>query len=472
MRRAPDRRVTVLLSVACLAASACVGGNEPPPPTPGLDGRLPPNVILVVTDDQSIGSMTGEPAAMPWLTERLGEPGWTTFTNAVVSTPMCCPSRATILTGRTARTTGVRTNEEGARLDESDTLAVWLHEAGYRTAMIGKYLNGYPWDRGPYVPEGWDRWFAKRNVSQATTYFGYEVVDDGRAVTVGHDPEDYATDRLAAEAVTFVRQAPVDRPFFLYLAPSAPHFPWEPAPRHEALLEQAPVGPPSFGELAAMNDVRGKPAWAQALAPVGETRATDLAGDRARERVALRAVDDAIRAVWGAVDARGELDRTVVVVVSDNGYAYGEHRWVGKACPWAPCLDVPLSIFVPATDGGATDTLMANLDLAPTIAELAGVTVPPTEGVSMAALLRGGAPPAREAVPISWIGGSGVPGWEGVRTEEAVYVVHDDGTRELYDLVRDPAELHNLAGLRRAVELEAHLADLLLDSLAGAPTGG
>jgi len=472
MRRVIDRRVTVLLSVVCLAASACVGGNRPPPPSPGPGGRLPPNVILVVTDDQSIGSMTGEPAAMPWLTERLGEPGWTTFTNAVVSTPMCCPSRATILTGRTARTTGVRTNDDGAMFDESDTLAVWLHEAGYHTAMIGKYLNRYPWDRGPYVPEGWDRWFAKLNVSQATTYFGYEVVDDGRIVTVGNDPEDYATDRLAAEAVTFVRQAPADRPFFLYLAPSAPHFPWEPAPRHEALLEQEPVGPQSFGELAAMNDVRGKPAWTQALAPVGETRAADLADDRVRERVALRAVDDAVRVVWEAVEARGELDRTVVVVISDNGYAYGEHRWVGKACPWAPCLDVPLSIFVPATGGGATETLTANLDLAPTIAELAGVTTPPTEGVSMAALLRGGAPPAREAVPISWVGGSGVPGWEGVRTEGAVYVVYDDGTRELYDLLHDPAELRNLAGLRRAAELEAQLGALLRNSLAGASTGG
>jgi N-acetylglucosamine-6-sulfatase len=459
-------RQTSLLVVTVTVVAACVGGDGPPPPPRDAEGRLPPSIILVVADDQSIGSLSGEPTAMPWLLSRVRAPGWTTFTNAVVSTPMCCPSRASILTGRYAGGTGVETNTDGDLLDERTTLAVALHDAGYRTAMIGKYLNGYPWDRDPYVPEGWDRWFAKRNIVQETTYYGYEVIDDGRVETVGDGPEDYATDRLTAEALRFVRDAPDDRPYFLYLAPSAPHYPWEPAPRHQGLLGGFASPSPSFDELLAMNDVEGKPAWVQALAPVGETRAATLAWDRARERATLRALDDGIRALWEAVEARGEADRTVVVVTSDHGFAYGEHRWVGKGCPWEPCLAVPLFVFVPGTEGGTTDALVANIDLAPTIAALAGIPGPDADGVDLSGLLRGASAPDRRGVLIEWAGGLGVPAWRGVRTRDAVYVLHDDGTRELYDLAADPSQLRNLAGDPDVAPLERRL-EALTGSLAG-----
>ncbi len=466
------RARSVLLTA--LLAAACVPGEPAPPPPPpaAVDGQLPPNVILVVTDDQSVGSMRGDPVAMPWLRKRLTMPGWTTFTNAVISTPMCCPSRATILTGRYARTTGVRSNDDGRALDDAETLAVWLHDAGYRTAMIGKYLNGYPWEGEPVVPDGWDRWFAKLNLSAATTYVGYDVIDDGARSTVGSAPADYATDRLAAEALAFVREAPHDRPFFLYLAPSAPHSPWEPAPRHlDLLVDPSPVAADPT-ELAEMNDVVGLPGWVGALPPVDADRAAELEADRRAERATLRAVDDALRRIWGEVVARGQQDRTALFLLSDNGFAYGDHRWVGKACPWESCIGVPFVARVPGTPGGRVEALVANIDVAPTIAELAGSTLPEVDGVSLLDVLRGGPAPAREAVLLDWVGRDDVPAWVGVRLQRAVYVRHADGTRELYRLDRDPRQRANLITDPRAAGLLARAERLLADSLVAVGDGG
>jgi arylsulfatase A-like enzyme len=460
------------LALTAFVLTACEppASDEAPPPT-RVGGKLPPNVILVVTDDQTAGSMEGEPVAMPWLHDRLDEPGWTTFTNAIVTTPLCCPSRASILTGRVARHTGVRTNDDGAALDDADTLAVWLHDAGYRTALIGKYLNGYPWDDPPPIPPGWDRWFAKLNASRATVYSGYDVVDDGERRTVGSAPEDYATDLLAREAVAFVESAAADRPFFLYFTPSAPHEPAEPAPRHASLLEQ-PASVPDASALAAMNDVSGAPAWIRERPPIDADTGAALADTELRERIALRAVDDAFRALWQAVDARGELDRTIWIFLSDNGYSFGERRWVGKTCPWETCIHVPFVVHAPGTLGGISPELVANIDVAPTIADLAGVEAPAVDGVSLRDVVEHGTPPARRAVPIEWSGDGRVPAWWGVRTPNAVLIHHADGTVELYDLSEDPDQRRNLAhdpsaGTLRA-RAERALARALGRSLADA----
>jgi N-acetylglucosamine-6-sulfatase len=460
------------LAVTAFALVACEppASDEAPPPT-RVDGEVPPNVILVVTDDQTAGSMEGEPVAMPWLDDRLGEPGWTTFTNAIVTTPLCCPSRASILTGRVASHTGVLTNEDGDALDDADTLAVWLHDAGYHTALIGKYLNGYPWDDPPPIPPGWDRWFAKLNASRATVYSGYDVVDDGERRTVGSAPEDYATDRLAREAVAFVASAAADRPFFVYFAPSAPHEPAEPAPRHASLLEQpAPV--PDASALSAMNDVSGAPGWIRERPPIDAEAGAALAEAQLRERVALRAVDDALRALWEAVDGRGELDRTIWIFLSDNGYSFGDRRWVGKTCPWETCIHVPFVVHAPGTPGGISPELVANIDVAPTISDLAGVDAPAVDGVSLVDVIEHGTSPARRAVPIEWSGDGRVPAWSGVRTPNAVLIHHADGTVELYDLPKDPDQRRNLAhdpsaGALRA-RAERALARALGRSLAGA----
>ena len=472
-RLVPRLAVAVLCLVvpgAWLAACEPQADDVRPPPA-RVGGELPPNVILIVTDDQSAASMEGMPVAMPWLRDRLDEPGWTTFENAIVTTPLCCPSRATILTGRVARHTGVLTNDDGDALDPSDTLAVWLHDAGYRTALIGKYLNGYPWDDPASTPQGWDTWFAKLNASRATVYSGYEVVDDGERRTVGSGPDDYATDRLAAEAVSFVSDAPAERPFFLYFAPSAPHEPAEPAPRHASLLER-PAPPPDAAALADMNDVDGAPGWIRARPPIDPETGAALAQAQLRERVALRAVDDALRGLWDAVEARGELDRTVWLFVSDNGFSFGDRRWVGKTCPWETCIHVPFVAHVPGTIGGVSRALVANIDVAPTIADLTGVEAADVDGVSLRPVIETGTASTRRWVPIEWSGDGRVPAWRGVRLPNAVLIRHADGTVELYDLSRDLDQRRDLADDPEAARLLARAERALERSVAGSRNAG
>ncbi|HEX6843815.1 MAG TPA: sulfatase-like hydrolase/transferase, partial [Actinomycetota bacterium] len=253
------RGVLVALAALAVAALATVTG-------PAAAGRatLPPNVILVVTDDQTVSSLEGAPVAMPWLRSQLATAGsgWWSFRDAVVSTPMCCPSRATILTGLDAWGTGVVDNTTGERLDDTDTIATRLQASGYRTGLIGKYLNGYPWDRGPFVPPGWDRWLAKTNRSEATTYYDYALVDQERWRSTGGGPADHVVELLTREALGFVRTAPRDRPFFLTFAPPAPHRPATPAPRDLGILASPPPPAPADDVLRGRD---GKPGWLRAL---------------------------------------------------------------------------------------------------------------------------------------------------------------------------------------------------------------
>ncbi|MBA3691695.1 MAG: sulfatase-like hydrolase/transferase, partial [Actinobacteria bacterium] len=219
----------MLTALAVLGVAATFPGRAP---ERADDPR--PNVIVILTDDQSFDTLPSDPAAMPWLQARIADPGdhWRWFPNAYVNTPLCCPSRASILTGLYSHHTGVQDNGDGRLLDERTTIAVRLHEAGYRTALIGKYLNRYPFGRGPYVPAGWDRWVGKQNLSDATTYYGYPFVDQGVPLTAGLAPDAYATDLLARKAAGFVRSAPAGQPYFLLFTPSAPHGPQTPPPRY------------------------------------------------------------------------------------------------------------------------------------------------------------------------------------------------------------------------------------------------
>jgi arylsulfatase A-like enzyme len=431
----PGRRAVAAALVACIVlVVALLVDRDPRPPS---DPR--PNVLLVVTDDQTADSLEGDPSAMPWLRAQLEDPGtgWRWFPDAIAATPMCCPSRATLLTGLTAEHHGVASNEDGTDLDESDTLATWLHDAGYATALVGKYLNGYPWDRGPYVPPGWDRWFAKTNEALATTYFGYGVVDDGRPRRFGTAPPDYVTDVLGREALGFVRSAPTDRPWFLLFAPPAGHAPWIPAPRHAGTLTAPP--PP---DLAAVNDVEGKPAWVQGLPPIDAATLEALEADRVRARETLLAVDGWLEDLWRAVVARGEAGRTVIVVLSDNGFHFGEHRWVGKQAPYEPSIRIPFAVRTPWADGGVDPVLVSTLDVAPTIAALAGIAPPASDGVDLSPALRGeGSVVDRSGIPIAWAGGEDVPAWSGERTLDGTTVTWADGTIEAYVLGEDPDRL-------------------------------
>lgn len=479
MRPSYRRRRRRAVAVAFIALTAAAVLTHVP--ARGVSGS-PPNIILILTDDQTVDTLPSEPPAMPWLQSQIfggQDPHWEWFTNAFFNTPLCCPSRATILTGQYSHHTGVQGNDQGQFLDESNTLATWLHDAGYTTALIGKYLNQYPWNRGPYIPAGWDRWVGKRNTTRETTYENYRVVNQGVPLFVGGDTTGYATDYLGGQALSFLQGAPADRPFFLMFTPSAPHPPWIPAPRDVGAFDDVNIQSPSSRVL---NDVRGKPAWVRALPRITAERLAQFTQDRRQERETLLSLDEWIHRLIAEVAARGELDHTVILFLTDNGFAFGQHRVAGKRCPYDECIRTPLAIRSPWATSGTIDDMVSNVDLAPTIAQLAGVTPGLLEdGFSIAAdLFPGGGlrpPPGNAPVLIEWAGDPEIPPWTGVRTRNFAYIENEDGSVELYDLtgVRgrpDPSELRNVAAQPGYEAVRSRLASALADLRSGGSSPG
>lgn len=458
--------MALFLSLLVVAVAAAA-----PSPARSKDRR--PNIVLIVTDDQSPDSLPHDPPAMPYLQARMEdrEDHWISFPNAFLNTPLCCPSRATILTGRYSHHTGVRSNHDGRRLDESSTIATWLHVAGYHTGLVGKYVNGYPFGPGRYVPPGWDVWLSKKQGAQTTAYRGYTLIDAGLPAYHGDGPADYSTDVYAAAAVSFVRAAPPDRPFFLTIATTAPHRPWTPAPRHSAAPANVPIAEsPSVGE----EDVSDKPGWVRSLPTMDRERLAQLHALHRRSFETLRAVDELVAAVIAALETRGVLDHTVVFFLSDNGFSFGEHRWVGKTCAYEECIRTPFLVRYPETLGRADERLVSNVDVAPTIADLAGVRPdPPADGMSLVpALERAAAVPWRAGVLLEYVGDDKVPPWWAVRTSDFAYVELATGERELYDLAGvlgppDPYQLENRAGDPAYAEVTARLATALARLRAG-----
>ena len=405
-----------------------------------------PNVIVILTDDQPADSIPNPNTIMPFLQGRALDPNdhWVVFDHAYVNTPLCCPSRATMLTGRFAHHTGVQTNEDAGLLDESSTVATWLHDAGYQTGLVGKYLNHYPFDGPAYIPPGWDRWTARPHGPVATLYYDYTLIEQTRAVHYGHAEGDYSTDVLAGRAAAFIRQAPVGRPFFLWFAPTAPHPPWTAAPRDAgAFAGLPPPVSPAFGEA----DVSDKPRWVRALPEPDAASSAAIRANHMRSYAALLAVDDAVRLIMAAVRARGELGDTVVIFTTDNGLAFGEHRWVRKSCPYDACLRVPLMIRVPGVEHRSEPAVVSAVDLAPTIAELSGATpAAAVDGFSLVPLLTGG---NHQGLPgdlyAEFVGDDTIPPWWEIRTRRFAYIELGTGERELYALRDDPAELVNVA---------------------------
>ena len=348
---------------------------------------------------------------------------------------------------------------------EASNVATWLHDAGYRTALIGKYLNDYEKDPA-HVPPGWDRWFAYAGKGK---YDNYCINDQGVLRDYGKgrdrkDPNQYQTDVLAREAVAFVEDAPPEQPLFLYLAPAAPHEPAIPAPRHE----NAPVAragaprPPSFNEP----DMADKPRWASQPPLTGE----DVAGIDAYYVDQLRtmlAVEETIDAAIDALERTGRGKNTYLFFTSDNGYHHGEHRIAeDKQTPFEEAIRVPLVVIGPGVPAGtATDALTSNIDLAPTIADLAGLETPSfVDGRSLTPLLGGDVPTVWRDAVLSELLSSEDDAFVVLRTGPYAYVAFDSGAREMYDVVQDPYQLENFYG----DALKGLIADLetRLDALA------
>jgi len=401
-----------------------------------------PDFLVIVSDDQRADALS----AMPTVKHDLLAHG-VDFANGFVSNALCCPSRTSILTGRYSHSTHVWTNRlpNGGfeRFDDSSTLPVWLHDAGYTTALFGKYLNSYTHTAKTtqYVPPGWDEWMAFVN----TQYFDYRLNVNGHLQYYGRAPSDYSTDVLANAAASYITNA--TGPLFMMFDPFAPHAPATPAPRYAGTFANLPRwDPTSYDE----KDVSDKPQWVQHLQSFGPNEDQDIQDFRRRQYETLLSVDDAVGQLIDALQASGRLDNTFIIYLSDNGYEWGEHRWHSKQVPYEESIRVPFIIrYDPMAANDRVDKhLVVNIDIAPTIADLAGVRAPNVDGRSLVPLLSGRDPPWRsdfllEHVPNDEVG---PPAFCGIRTENETYVFYETGEQELYNLHRDPLELDNLAG--------------------------
>src|SRR5215216_3354212 len=434
----------LLLSGACLALGFFLSGELE---RGSIEAVGRPNIIFIIADDLDAASVS----KVPSLTEYMADKG-ITFDNAFVTSALCCPSRATILTGQYPHNHLVRTNvpprggfktfRELGR--ESSTLATWLDDAGYETALFGKYLNGYGKIGRNHVPAGWDEWYGTVDDTQLN--------QNGQLVT--YQADTYLDDALSGLAQNFVsRQERKDAPFFVYLSVHAPHAPAKPALRHEGL--RAPRTP-SFDEA----DVSDKPGWVRNLSldSAEEKRIDELYSKRLKT---MAAVGEMIGGLLRTLEQTGKLDNTYVVLTSDNGYHMGQHRLgLGKQTAYEEDIRVPLMIRGPGLPAGASrDEIVLNNDFAPTFADLAGLPPPASvDGRSFASLLdrtqRNDPASWRTAFEIrnwdnkrnetSYRDVMPVPPYRAVRTQRYLYVEYKAGERELYDLRKDPYELHSL----------------------------
>lgn len=474
-------RLAAVLVLLALAAVACGGGDQRAArstetvPQAAADA---PNVVVILTDDQTLESMR----VMTRTNALLGDEG-TTFSNFVTSFPLCCPSRATFLTGQYAFNHGVIDNigERGGyyALDNINTLAVWLQRAGYSTSMVGHYLYTYGARSPTEIPPGWDDWFVTIHPS-TFKYFNYNVNDNGEVVHYGNRPQDYQTDVQADRAVSEIeRLAARDRPFFLNLWTLAPHVEKPevapntiaevtsvPAPRHDHTLTAEPWGPdqtPSYDE----EDVSDKPLFVAGRDQMFVTTRISVQNHYQRALESLLAVDEAVDRMVTALEDAGELDNTVIVFWSDNGLLQGEHRIRDtKTVPYEEGIHVPLIIRGPGFAAGATaPQLTANIDLAPTILDVAGVDGSlEMDGESLLPPAGDPDPPPDDRVIYIQNGpqqNAAIPHFDGVRVPGYTYVEYLTGFVELYDLAADPYQLSNLAGEPSYAELEDRLAGIL-----------
>lgn len=436
------------LAVA-IAAAAIAVGNSGDVAEAKADA---PNIVVILSDDQQYRSLN----AMPYTRKR---DDWVNFSAAMVNTALCCPSRATALTGLTSSNNGIESNSETAEFNGQSTIADWLSDdAGYRTGFIGKYFNKFPWDEAEdFIPEGWDYWVS---YTGKQGYRDYTLNENG-ALVERDRPKDYSTDVFTDKTVEFIETSDPDQPFFTYLSYFAPHGPWTPPGRYvDAKVKRIPKT-----EAYLERDVSDKPQWIRELPQASRSKRRELREDRLRHQRAMLAVDDGIRRIFEALEAKGELDETIVLYTTDHGIAFGDHRYTKKNCVYEACSRVPLLIRVPGIDGRRERALVGNIDFAPTISDYAGIeTGRPVDGRSLRPILEQDRNRLHKAIYLRRAQGGKAKRYSGLRTKRFKFADYDKtGERELYDLRRDPFEVENLLATgnrrweRKADELQRRM---------------
>ncbi len=457
--------------VLCL--TGCTNPPRPQPlPTPAATGAQSspghPNIVFVLTDDLSWDLVKYMPHV-----KALQQQGMT-FTNYTVTDSLCCPSRASIFTGKFPHNTHILGNTLPTggfykfRADGSDhsTFATSLLAAGYRTAFMGKYLNDYnpaqsrPALReavfGPYVPPGWSTW----DGVGAGGYGGYDygVGEGNKLVFYHHSPSDYINTVLQDKATAFVASATSrPNPFLLEVAPFSPHSPYTPAPADAGTFAGvSEPRQPNFDRLP-----QPAPDWMKARHPLDATALAKIREWYEMRVEAVQSVDRMIGAIEHSVQAAGQAQNTVYVFSSDNGYHLGQYTLeYGKQTAFDTDIRVPLIVAGPGIPADSVNTDMAeNVDLRPTFEQLAGAPTPSNvDGRSLVPLLDRQASSWRTYAliehahakpestdPDSQDYTSGTPPtYNAIRTKSFVFIRYEGGEKEFYDIARDPYELHNL----------------------------
>jgi N-acetylglucosamine-6-sulfatase len=425
----------------------------PPPAHPAAAGS--PNIVFVLTDDLSMNLVQFMPHVLAM--QKAG----VTFANYFVTDSLCCPSRSSIFTGRYPHDTGVFKNvgEEGgylvfrARGNEQSTFATALYTAGYHTAFLGKYLNGYAPRQHPVSP-GWNTWVVAGN---GYPEFNYAFNQDGQVVRHGSKPEDYLTDVVGELGVRFIKQQK-GTPFFIEIATFAPHAPYTPAPRDAGAFPglRAPRTP----AYNAPHDAAA-PRWLQKHRALTQSDMDAIDNDFRKRAQSVLAVDKMIGDLQAAVESIGQANNTYFIFSSDNGYHMGEYRLLpGKMTAYDTDIHVPLIVTGPGVPAGRTmEEITENVDLCPTFTEVTGAETPANvDGFSLAPFLKGQTVkqwrtaalvehhgPVREpSDPDMPSLRSGNPTtYAAIRSRTSLYVEYADGEKEYHDLTSDPDELRN-----------------------------
>lgn len=442
--------------------------------------REHPNIVFVLTDDLAMNLVQYMPNVLDM--EKRG----VTFANYFVTDSLCCPSRSSIFTGCFPHNTGIFRNEgdDGGyqgyvvRGHENNNVATALWVAGYRTAMLGKYLNGYEPSRHPRAA-GWNFW---RVAGNGYGGFNYALNEDGKVVRYAHAPADYLTDVVSQQATRFIRESK-GHPFVIEVATFAPHAPYIPAPRDAGAFPglRAPQTP-AFGAAPGPN----APRWLARQPALTEADKAQIDEAFRKRAQSVLAVDAMIGALQAAVAEIGQENNTYFVFSSDNGYHMGDYRLMpGKMTAFDTDINVPLVVTGPDVPAGVKlNEIVENIDLNPTFLELTGVGANANaDGHSLASLLSGqtagdwrtsaliehhgprhepddpDAPAVRSGNP---------PTYEAMRTAAALYVEYEDGDREYHELASDPYELNNTYNsLSEAQRAALHSALAAMQSCKG-----
>jgi N-acetylglucosamine-6-sulfatase len=452
----PRRRAGARVAAAAAAllgagalALASTGASAAGARQRGVAATQRPNIVVVMTDDQTLASVSTQ----GHVRDQIGRAG-ATFANNFVNYSLCCPSRATFLTGLYEHNHHVRGNAppEGGfdrfqRVDGDNTLPIWLEDAGYYTGMVGKYLNGYGLKNPTLVPPGWSEW---HGVVGIVNFYDYRVNQNGNLIGFGSAPTDYVDDVITGTAVNFINRRAPRRPFFLYVSYKSPHGggphpsgtrcangPPEPAPRHFGQFAGTPLPqPPNFNE----SDVSDKPRFVQSSPILTPDRIDREQTLYQCEQESLQGVNDGVNQIIKALRASGELRNTYVIYTSDNGFFHGEHRiYTGKVKAYEPSIRVPLMIRGPGIPRGITvHDLSINADLAPTIVDLAHADADRVmNGLSLVPDIEH---PRQKLGRRLLIEGNN---FVAIRTARYKFVQYFDGEQELYDEELDPYELQN-----------------------------